>query len=245
MNSQEIERLRTSVVAANQELVAAGLVLCTWGNVSGIDRSEGIVAIKPSGVPYDQLSSSTLPLVKLEDGTSIGGDLRPSSDLPTHLELYRAFPDIGGIAHTHSVCATSFAQAQKGLPCLGTTHADHFHGTIPVTRPLTRDEIATDYEVNTGKVIVEAFASLSPTRMPAVLVAQHGPFTWGRTPAEAVLNSIVLEAVADMALKTLSLRTDSAAIHEALLDKHFLRKHGNSAYYGQTQDRYGGNGGRP
>lgn len=228
----KFQRLREGVCAANLELVARGLVTYTWGNVSGIDREAGVVAIKPSGVEYDCLTPDKIVVLGL-DGTLLEAGLRPSSDTPTHLELYRAFPGLGGVAHTHSPFATAFAQACRALPCFGTTHADHFHGAVPVTRRLTVTEVASAYEANTGKVIVEAFAGLDPLDVPAVLVACHGPFTWGATPAAAVKNSVVLEAVAHMALGSLQLNPALPPIDPHLLDRHFSRKHGPGAYYGQ------------
>ena len=224
--------LREAVCAANLELVARGLVIYTWGNVSGIDRQAGVVAIKPSGVDYDALTPDKIVLLGL-DGTLLEAGLRPSSDTPTHLELYRAFSGIGGIAHTHSLFATTFAQACRPLPCFGTTHADHFHGAVPVTRRLTAAEVAGVYEANTGKVIVETLAGTNPLDLPAVLVAGHGPFTWGATPAAAASNSAVLETVAHMALGALQLNPALPPIPDYLLDRHFRRKHGPSAYYGQ------------
>jgi L-ribulose-5-phosphate 4-epimerase len=209
-----------------------GLVVVTWGNASGIDREAGIVAIKPSGVPYERLTPQAIVLVDLA-GSVIEGDSRPSSDLATHLEIYRHFPDVGGVAHTHSVNATACAQAAHPIPCLGTTHADHFYGTVPVTRRLTQRETARDYELNTGRVIVESFSNLDPNTMPAVLVADHGPFTWGQDPLSAATNSIVLEAVASMAIRTWGLRPEHDGIEQHLLDRHFFRKHGPGAYYGQ------------
>lgn len=226
--------LRESVCAANLELVARGLVVYTWGNVSGIDRATGVVAIKPSGVEYDELTPDKIVLLNLADGTVLEGDLRPSSDTPTHLELYRAFPELGGVAHTHSMHATIFAQACRPLPCFGTTHADHFHGTIPVTRALKPAEIAAEYERNTGTVIIEAFAGRNAASIPAVLVAHHGPFTWGKNAAQAVENSVVLETIAQMALGSLQLAPALSSVNSVLLDKHYLRKHGTGAYYGQS-----------
>ncbi len=231
----EYSRLRETVCAANLDLVANGLVICTWGNVSGIDRDAGVVAIKPSGVSYESLGPQDIVLVTLDGQPLSENGLKPSSDLPTHLELYRAFPNIGGVAHTHSPKATAFAQACRPIPCFGTTHADHFFGTVPVTRALIPGEIAADYERQTGLVIVESFVDkrLDPDSIPAVLVAHHGPFTWGGDPAAAVMNSVVLEAVADMARDMLTLAPEQTAIPEALLQRHFLRKHGPGAYYGQ------------
>lgn len=226
------QALREAVYEANMELVARNLVTYTWGNVSGIDRTAGIVAIKPSGVAYADLKPAQIVLLDL-DGQVIDGGPRPSSDTPTHLELYRAFPAVGGVAHTHSPNATAFAQACRALPCLGTTHADHFYGDVPVTRPMTATEVKADYEAQTGMVIIETFEGLDPLAVPAVLVASHGPFTWGVDPAGAVKNSVVLETVAGMAQATLQLSPNQPAIPQPLLDRHFLRKHGPGAYYGQ------------
>lgn len=227
--------LKERVLLANRALVEAGLVVLTWGNVSGADRRAGVMAIKPSGVSYRELRVGNIVVVEIETGQVVEGDLRPSSDTPTHLELYRSFEKIGGVAHTHSPCATSFAQAARELPCLGTTHADSFHGTVPVTRLLSPEEVAEAYELNTGKVIVERFrqGGIDPAAVPAVLVAGHGPFTWGESPEAAVENSIVLEYSARMALDTLRLAPDVEGIPRYLLDKHFLRKHGPGKYYGQ------------
>jgi L-ribulose-5-phosphate 4-epimerase len=232
MASRFPESLRQAVYLANLRLVEAGLVVGTWGNASGYDPESGLVAIKPSGLPYHDLRPEHLVVVDLE-GNTVEGDLRPSSDLPTHLELYRSFPGLGGVAHTHSTAATAFAQARRPLPCLGTTHADHFRGTVPVTRDLRQDETADNYERNTGKVIVTTFANLEPLQIPAVLVAQHGPFTWGHSPLAASENSVVLEAVAQMALHTYALTPEAAPAPDHLVDRHFLRKHGPGAYYGQ------------
>jgi L-ribulose-5-phosphate 4-epimerase len=217
-------------------LVAAGLVVLTWGNASGIDRKAGVMAIKPSGVPYDQLKPSDIVILSLASGEKVEGTGRPSSDTPTHLHLYRSFPNIGGIVHTHSLHATSFAQAMREISCIGTTHADNFYGTIPVTRSMTPDEIAMDYELKTGKVIVECFArgNISPDRIPGVLVASHAPFTWGATPDRALENAIVMEMVARMQLNSYLLNPQMGGISLALLDKHFQRKHGPDAYYGQN-----------
>ncbi|MCK5803977.1 MAG: L-ribulose-5-phosphate 4-epimerase AraD [Lentisphaeria bacterium] len=224
--------LREAVCGANQDLVRAGLVMCTWGNVSGIDRAVGVVAIKPSGIDYASLAPDDIVLVDLE-GNPLEDALRPSSDLPTHLEIYRRFPEVGGIAHTHSAAASSFAQACRPLPCLGTTHADHFRGAVPITRDLTDEETEADYELNTGRLIVETFAQQSPMDVPAVLVARHGPFAWGADPAAAVKNSVVLEACARMAIDTFSLDPDPGDFPQHLLDRHFNRKHGVDSYYGQ------------
>ncbi|MBT3376214.1 MAG: L-ribulose-5-phosphate 4-epimerase AraD [Lentisphaerae bacterium] len=227
-----LDSLKSDVHQANLDLVSQGLVILTWGNVSGIDRDTGIVAIKPSGVPYKELRPEDIVLVDLA-GNALEQGLRPSSDLATHLELYRHFPEIGGVAHTHSHFATAFAQASREIPCFGTTHADHFYGAIPVTRDLRPGEMSDAYERNTGKVITELFASDSAGAMPGALVAHHGPFTWGTTPQDAVINSVVLEEVARLAQDTVVLSSAVAPISQALLDRHFLRKHGPEAYYGQ------------
>ena len=229
------DALKDAVCRANLDLVASGLVVLTWGNVSGADRAAGVMAIKPSGVAYDAMRAEDMVVVSLESGEVVEGTLRPSSDTPTHLHLYRTFGAVGGIAHTHSGSAVSWAQAERDLPCFGTTHADHFYGPVPVTRRMREEEIREAYEHNTGVVIAECLAgrALDPSEMPAVLVAGHGPFTWGPTPRKAVENAIALEATARMALDTLRLAPDAAGIDRALLDKHFLRKHGAGAYYGQ------------
>ena len=232
------DELRKAVCKANIESAAGGLVICSWGNVSGIDRAAGVVAIKPSGVSYDELTADKMVLLDL-NGNVIEGSLRPSSDTPTHLELYRNFETIGGICHTHSLNATMWAQACREIPCLGTTHADYFYGPIPVTEAMTEDEIKTDYELNTGKVIVRRFAGLDPMKMPAVLVANHGPFTWGKTPADAVEAAYVLEQIATMALGTITINPNQGQISVPLLDKHYLRKHGKNAYYGQIDGSKG------
>lgn len=228
-----LENLKIEVYQANLQLNSSGLVIQTWGNVSGIDRKEGLVVIKPSGLDYDQMTPDAMVVVSLETGDVIESDLRPSSDLPTHLELYRAFEQIGGITHTHSTTATMFAQACAVIPCLGTTHADYFNGPVPVTRSLTKKETQNQYEANTGKVIVECLADIDPAEIPAVLVANHGPFTWGQTPIAAVESGIVLEEVAKMALGTMQINPSIKPIEDYLLKKHFLRKHGDGAYYGQ------------
>lgn len=235
-NLDNLDRLRQDVFTANLRLVSAGLVVNTWGNASGIDREKGIVLIKPSGVSYDLLKPDDIAAVSLH-GDSIDSRLRPSSDLQTHLAIYRAFPHVGGVVHTHSIHATVFAQACLPLPCLGTTHADHFHGPIPVTRTLREDEIRDEYERHTGDVIVETFPGDLAARVPAVLVAQHGPFTWGPTVSDAVVNSIVLETVAKMAMLTKTLNPEIGPIDSCLLDRHYLRKHGTGAYYGQAVPR--------
>jgi L-ribulose-5-phosphate 4-epimerase len=226
------EQLKEAVCRANLALVEYKLVIFTWGNVSGIDRKKGVVAIKPSGVNYDELTADKIVLLDM-DGKVIEGDLRPSSDTPTHLELYRSFSDVGGICHTHSPKATAWAQACREIPALGTTHADHFYGPIPATDMMTRAEIEGDYELNTGKVIVRRFAGVDPMSIPAVLVSGHGPFTWGKNADKAVENAAVLEQVAAMAFETIALNPGINSISRTLLDKHYLRKHGKNAYYGQ------------
>jgi L-ribulose-5-phosphate 4-epimerase len=226
------ERLKQQVCDANLDLQKHGLVVFTWGNVSGIDRSHGVIAIKPSGVSYEKLTPEAIVLVDL-DGRVVEGDLRPSSDTPTHVELYRGLAGIGGVCHTHSTYATMWAQAEREIPCFGTTHADYFYGPVPVTDVLTRDEIEGPYEKNTGRVIVRRFANINPLQMPAVLVANHGPFTWGKDAAQSVENAVVLEQVARMAYGTLLVNTRQGGISQALLDRHYLRKHGKNAYYGQ------------
>lgn len=227
--------LRESVYRANQDLVRAGLVVLAFGNASAVDRPAGVMGIKPSGVPYHELSPEAIVLVGLEDGRVVDGEYLPSSDTPTHLVLYRRFPSIGGVVHTHSSFATSWAQAEMPIPCLGTTHADHFQGSVPVTRQLTQAEIAGDYEAQTGEVIADMFesAGLDPLENPAAIVASHGPFTWGRDVAHAVENAIALEAVAASAFHTLQLRGDTNSIRDDLRMRHFRRKHGSGAYYGQ------------
>ncbi len=226
------EEFKQRVYESNMALQRHGLVVFTWGNVSGIDRTRGVVAIKPSGVSYEDLAPQGIVIVDLR-GRVIEGDLRPSSDTPTHLELYRSFEGIGGVCHTHSLYATMWAQAEQPIPCFGTTHADHFYGPVPVTEALTRDEIDGPYEQNTGLLIVRRFHDLDPLRMPAVLVANHGPFTWGAGPDQAVENAVVLEQVARMAYGTVTINGQQRAISQTLLDKHYLRKHGKDAYYGQ------------
>lgn len=227
-----LDALREEVLEANLELVRRGLVLYTFGNASGISREAGLVVIKPSGVPYDRLKASDLVITDL-DGKIVDGSLRPSSDLPTHLGIYRAFPSAGGVVHTHSTYATAWAQARKPIPCLGTTHADYFRGPVPVTDELTAEEIRSDYEWNTGQAIVRRFRQLDPAEMPAVLVAGHGPFTWGRSASEAAHNSVILEELARMAAITLGVNPAAPELSAVLRDKHFLRKHGPNATYGQ------------
>lgn len=224
--------LKQRVWQANLDLVRHGLVTLTWGNVSEIDRAAGVIAIKPSGVDYDALRPEHIVLVDL-DGQPLGDDLRPSSDTPTHAYLYRQFEQIGGITHTHSFCATAFAQARREIPCLGTTHADHFHGPVPVTRPLTAGEVESAYELNTGVVIAERFAALDPVAVPGVLVAGHAPFAWGPSASKSVQNAVALEAVARMALDTARLLSEPPLLEEYVLTKHYQRKHGPKAYYGQ------------
>ena len=229
----DLTALKNDVFRRNLELVEHGLVVLTWGNVSGIDREAGLVAIKPSGVPYAGMTAEDIVVVDLE-GHAVEGRLRPSSDLPTHLALYRAFPSVGGIVHTHSPKAVAWAQARRGIPAFGTTHADHFHGAVPCTRELTPAEAADDYELNTGRVIEERFHDLDAEAFPGVLVAGHGPFTWGPTPRKAVENAVALEQIAAMALDTLRLDPDAEPAPSYVLDKHYFRKHGANAYYGQN-----------
>ena len=228
-----LEQLRADVFEANLELVHRGLVIAAFGNASGLAREAGLVVIKPSGVSYADLRPQHLVITDLE-GRLVEGDLRPSSDLPTHLALYRAFPSIAGVAHTHSSYATSWAQARMEIPCLGTTHADYFRGPVPVTEAMTAEEIRSAYEKNTGEVIVRRFANLDPCAVPAVLVASHAPFCWGATPAEAVHVAIVLEEIARIAYQTVTLNPQISPLTADLREKHFLRKHGPGAYYGQT-----------
>ncbi len=229
------DALKEAVWRANLDLAASGLVVLTWGNVSGADRAAGVMAIKPSGVAYDAMRRDDMVVLSLGTGEVVEGALRPSSDTPTHLHLYREFAAAGGVTHTHSPHAVSWAQAERDVPCLGTTHADHFYGPVPVTRRLRDDEVEGAYEHNTGAVIVECFRErgVDPAAVPGVLVAGHGPFSWGPTPREAVDNAVALEATARMALDTLRLAPDAPGIGRVLLDKHYLRKHGAGAYYGQ------------
>lgn len=231
-----LKTLREQVLDANLELVRRGLVLYTFGNVSGIDRSAGLVAIKPSGVPYEQLAPEQIVVSDLS-GKIVEGNLRPSSDLPTHLELYRNFRNIGGVAHTHSEFATAWAQAEEPIPCFGTTHADYFHGPVPVTERLTASEIAGDYELVTGTAICRTFANLDADAIPAVLVAGHAPFCWGPSANDAAHNAVILEYVARMACHTISINSESRPLARELHDKHFLRKHGRNAYYGQVKSQ--------
>ena len=237
MGSSVAAELREAVWRANLELVRAGLVTLSFGNASGVDRAGGFLVIKPSGVPYAELRPEALVAVALEDGRVIDGDLRPSSDTPPHLALYRRYPEIGGVVHTHSPAATAWAQATRSIPPLGTTHADHFRGAVPVTRQLTDAEISGEYEAETGAVIIETLdgVGLGAGEMPAVLVASHGPFTWGSDPAHAVDHAIALELVAEMARRTVALDPAVGPIAANLLERHFSRKHGVSAYYGQER----------
>ena len=231
----DLAELRASVASANAAIHDAGLVTLSFGNVSGVDRAAGVIVIKPSGVPYADLRPETMVVVALDDGRVVEGSLRPSTDTPTHLHLYRAFPEVGGVVHTHSRSATAWAQAHRAIPCLGTTHADYFRGSVPVSRSLTPDEIAGAYESETGRVIVETLISegRTATDAPAVLVDSHGPFAWGPTPAGAVAVATALEAVAAMAVETTVLEANVRQIGEELLARHFDRKHGAGAYYGQ------------
>ncbi len=229
-----LKELKKAVCEANLLLPKHGLVTFTWGNVSAIDRESGLVVIKPSGVEYDSMTSDDMVVVELATGNVIEGKWKPSSDTPTHLELYRAFENIGGIVHTHSTWATSFAQAGMGISPLGTTHGDYFYGEIPCTRAMTPEEIAGEYEKETGSVIVEAFKDIDPMTIPGVLVKSHGPFAWGKDAHDAVHNAVVLEEVAAMNYSTMQLNPNVKNMQKELLDKHYLRKHGNNAYYGQN-----------
>lgn len=231
-----LSRLREEVLEANLELVRRGLVLYTFGNASAISREDELVVIKPSGIPYEGMKPSDLVVTDL-NGKTMEGVLRPSSDLPTHLVLYKAFPQIGGIAHTHSEFATAWAQAQRPIPCLGTTHADYFRGPVPVTEPMTDSEIERAYEENTGHSIARAFKNINPAEVPGVLVANHAPFTWGATVTEAAQHAVILEAVAKLAHLAIQIHKEAPAAGRTLHDKHFLRKHGSGAYYGQPKDK--------
>lgn len=227
-----LETLKEQVCRANLDLVKHGLVTLTWGNVSGCDRASGLVVIKPSGVSYDVMKPQHMVVVDL-DGKVVEGDLSPSSDTATHVLLYKHFPGVGGITHTHSFHATMFAQARVEIPCYGTTHADHFMGPVPVTRPLTAKEVDQAYEANTGHVIIERFKDLNPVEIPGVLVAGHAPFAWGESAAESVRNAVALEAVARLAIGTRTIRPDAPPLEAYVLDKHYQRKHGPNATYGQ------------
>lgn len=231
----DLKKLREEVLEANLDLVRQGLVLYTFGNVSGVSREDGLVVIKPSGVPYEKLRPEDLVATDL-NGKVLGGTLRPSSDLPTHIILYNAFPGIGGVAHSHSAYATSWAQARRPIPCFGTTHADYFHGAVPVTESMTDDDIAANYEENTGHTIVKTFRGIDHESIPAVLVANHGPFAWGPDAKSAAHNAVIVEAVARMAYFTIGINPDAQSIGRGLHDKHFFRKHGRHAYYGQVQN---------
>ena len=227
-----LTELKEQVFRANLDLVKHGLVTFTWGNVSGIDRESGLWAIKPSGVPYETMKASDMVVLNLE-GEVVEGDYRPSSDTPTHLALYQAFADIGGIVHTHSNTATAWAQAGRAIPALGTTHADYFNGPIPCARALTDEEIEGEYEWNTGKVIIETLQGIPPLSVPGILVKEHAPFAWGKDADNAVHNAVVIEEVASMALKTLTINPQVESVNPTLLKKHYERKHGKNAYYGQ------------
>ena len=229
-----LKDLKQKVLKANLDLVKYGLVTLTWGNVSGINRKKGLVVIKPSGVDYNKMKSEDMVVVDL-NGKVVEGKLKPSSDTPTHIELYKSFKNIGGISHTHSEFATIFAQACKEIQCLGTTHADNFNGTVPLTRFLTEEEVKDNYELNTGKIIVERFKNLDADTLPGVLVSGHAPFTWGKNPDDAVKNSLVLERVAKMAYISLQINPSLSSLPAHILKKHHLRKHGENAYYGQTK----------
>lgn len=228
-----LQSLREDVLAANLELVSRGVVVFTFGNVSGISRKDGLVAIKPSGVPYEELTADQIVVTDLE-GRIKDTNLRPSSDLATHLELYKAFPNIGGVAHTHSEYGTAWAQAKRAIPAFGTTHADYFEGAIPVTPDMTEGEIAGSYEKATGEVIIRTFKGMDPDRTPGVLVASHAPFCWGKDAAEAVHNAVILEYIAKMATHTIAINVDAGPVARPLHNKHFFRKHGPAAYYGQS-----------
>lgn len=230
-----LEALKQAVFEANLLLPKHNLVTFTWGNVSGVDRKKGLMVIKPSGVEYDTMTAEDMVVVDLKTGKKVEGDLNPSSDTDTHVVLYNAFPEIGGIVHTHSRWATTFAQAGRGIPALGTTHGDYFYGEIPCTRKMTADEIGGKYELETGNVIVETLKDKQPNDIPAVLVHSHGPFCWGTDPKNAVHNAVVLEEVAFMAWHALQMRPDLPPMQQELLDKHYLRKHGANAYYGQKK----------
>lgn len=232
-----LEELREQVCEANLELVRRGVVIYTWGNVSGIDREKGLMVIKPSGVDYDGMKPEDMVVVDLTTGKVIEGHFRPSSDTPTHLELYREFPNFGGITHTHSINAVAFAQAGIDIPALGTTHADYFYGSIPCTRELSQSEVEEAYELNTGKVIIECIKkrNINPMAIPSVIVKNHGPFSWGKDADASVHHAVILETVAEMSLKTVMLNPN-AEMRQYILNKHYMRKHGQNAYYGQIKN---------
>lgn len=232
------QALKKRVCAANKDIGRAGLAVLTWGNASEADRDEGVFAIKPSGVDYENLTADDIVIVSLEDGVKVEGELKPSSDTPTHWHLFKKFPSIGGIVHTHSAKATAWAQAKRSIPVFGTTHADHFYGKVPCTRELTAGEVEDDYELNTGKVIVEHFEEngIDPVQMPAALISSHASFVWGENAAKAVECGITLEEIAEMAINSLSINSALREVPPYLLDKHFLRKHGSNAYYGQKKN---------
>ncbi|MDE7116406.1 MAG: L-ribulose-5-phosphate 4-epimerase [Muribaculaceae bacterium] len=231
-----LEELKEKVFKANLDLVKHGLVIFTWGNVSGVDREKGLVVIKPSGVSYDDMKADDMVVVDLVSGNVVEGSLRPSSDTPTHLALYWAFPEIGGVVHTHSTYATAWAQAGIDLPNIGTTHADYFHDAVPCTRDMTEPEVKGDYELETGNVIVERFEGMNPMHTPGVLVKNHGPFAWGTSPADAVHNAVVLEQIAKMASIAYAVNP-ALTMNPLLVEKHFSRKHGPNAYYGQSKNK--------
>ncbi len=230
-----LDALKKTVWEINLALVREGLVVQTWGNASGIDREQHLVVIKPSGVPYEKMRARHMVVVDM-NGVVVEGDLKPSVDAPAHLALYAAFPQIGGIVHTHSHYATAWAQARRPIPCFGTTHADYFHGEVPLTEALCEDEVKEGYEANIGRAIVRRLADMDPLRHPAVLTAGHGPFVWGKDPAQALENALVLEEIARMAMHTLAVNPETPPLEPYLLDKHFLRKHGTNAYYGQDPE---------
>lgn len=230
-----LEKLKEEVYRANMELQEKGLIIYTWGNVSGIDKEKQLIVIKPSGVNYDNLKAEDMVVVDF-NGKVIEGRYKPSSDTPTHIELYKKYPQIGGVVHTHSTWAVAFAQAGMDIPAFGTTHADYFFGDILCTRELTEDEIDNDYEKNTGKVIIETIGDKNPMEVPAIVVKNHGPFAWGKTPAGSVYNAVVLEKVAEMAYKTMTLNPKVNRVSQYLLNKHYYRKHGANAYYGQGSE---------
>ncbi len=227
-----LEELKREVYEANMELWRRGVVIYTWGNVSGMDRAKGLVVIKPSGVPYDELTPETMSVVDL-DCNLVDGKYRPSSDTPTHIEIYKLSPEIGGVVHTHSINAVAFAQAGRDIPPLGTTHADYFYGPIPCTRSLTDEEISGEYEKKAGFVIAECLCGKDPMATPGINIKNHGPFAWGKDPREAVHNAVVLENIADMALRTLAINPNAAPAPKYLIDRHYFRKHGKNSYYGQ------------